>query len=62
MFLRCSNLTINFSNRNISATNCLQDWVANTGNGSGTFYKDPNLTLGTGNSGIPSGWTVVPLY
>ena len=42
-------------------SNSLQDWVVNTGNGSGTFYKDPNLTLGTGNSGIPTGWTVQPL-
>jgi hypothetical protein len=47
---------------NISATNCLQDWVANTGNGSGTFYKDPNMTsFPTGSSGIPNGWTVVDI-
>jgi hypothetical protein len=43
----------------ISAINCLSNWVygvASTGN----FVKNPAMTsLPTGQSGIPSGWTVV---
>ncbi len=44
----------------ISAPNCLQNWVSNIKTGNGTFYKAPGMTSWTtGASGIPSGWTVV---
>ena len=43
----------------ISAFNCTGDWVYDTYTGNGTFYKDANTTWTTGNSGIPSGWTVI---
>lgn len=44
----------------ISAPNCLENWVSNIKTGNGTFYKAPGMTSWTtGASGIPSGWTVV---
>ena len=44
---------------NISASNCLSNWVQYVAS-SGTFVKHPDMTtLPTGTSGIPSGWTVV---
>ena len=42
----------------ISASNCLTDWVYNVAS-SGTFYKAAGVTIPTGVSGIPSGWTVI---
>lgn len=43
---------------NISANNCLAQWVSNVAP-TGTFVKHTNMTsLPTGISGIPSGWTV----
>ena len=43
----------------ISATGCLTDWVSGVSS-TGTFTKAASMTaLPTGNSGIPSGWTVV---
>jgi hypothetical protein len=42
----------------ISATDCLTNWVSGVAS-SGTFVKDLNMTtLSNGTSGIPSGWTV----
>lgn len=42
----------------ISATSCLSNWVYRVA-ASGTFVKDASMTtLPTGNSGIPTGWTV----
>lgn len=44
---------------NISASQCLQEWV-NGAPSSGTFYKNPNMSSwGSGSSGIPSNWTVL---
>lgn len=40
-----------------TASNCLRYWVMGVPSG-GTFVKDSNATWGTGNNGIPSGWTV----
>lgn len=45
---------------NISATNCLNEWVSGVPS-SGTFYTAPGKTTNffpQGNNGIPSGWTV----
>ena len=43
---------------NISATNCTTNWVSGVA-ASGTFVKASSMTSWTtGNSGIPSGWTV----
>ena len=43
----------------ISANDCLSDWVNGVAS-SGTFVKNPAMTtLPTGASGIPEGWTVV---
>ena len=42
----------------ISAQYCLTGWVSNVAS-SGTFYKKSGVTIPTGISGIPSGWTVV---
>jgi hypothetical protein len=41
-------------------SNALLDWLTNASS-SGTIYKDPNLTLDSGTSGIPSGWNVLPI-
>ena len=43
---------------NISATNCLSDWVSGLPS-KGTFYKAPGVNYPRNNNGIPSGWTVV---
>lgn len=60
MFSNCSKLNyIKMLATNISAPNCLTDWVYNVAS-TGTFVKNPSMrTLPTGTSGIPSGWTVV---
>jgi hypothetical protein len=43
----------------ISASNCLTNWVSGVAS-TGTFVKHPDMTsLPSGVSGIPSGWTVV---
>ena len=44
---------------NISASNCTKNWVSGVAP-IGTFYKASGMSSWTtGNSGIPSGWTVV---
>ena len=60
MFRGCSKLNhIKMLATNISASNCLTNWVQNVSS-TGTFVKHPNMTsLPTGISGIPSGWTVI---
>lgn len=40
----------------ISANSCLYIWMADI-NTSGDFYCDQNLTIPSGQNGIPSGWT-----
>ena len=59
MFSGCTNLNyIKMLATNIRADYCLDGWV-NGVSSTGTFVKDPNMTsLPTGDSGIPTGWTV----
>ena len=59
MFLGCIKINyIKMIATNISASNCLQDWVYDVSS-TGTFVKNAAMTsLPTGSSGIPSGWTV----
>lgn len=59
MFQGCSNLNyIKCLATDISATNCLQNWVSGVA-ANGTFVKDSNMnSWGSGTSGIPNGWTV----
>ena len=59
MFGGCTKLNyIKMLATDISAGGCLAVWV-NGVSSTGTFIKDPNMTtLSSGNSGIPSGWTV----
>ena len=60
IFYKCSNINnITMLATDISATNCLNDWVSGV-SATGTFTKSPEMTtLPTGTSGIPEGWTVV---
>ena len=59
MFYGCSSLNyIKCLATDISATICTYDWVYNVAS-SGTFVKDANMSSWTtGDSGIPSNWTV----
>ena len=59
MFKYCNKLKyIEMLATNISATDCLTDWVSGVAS-TGTFVKNSSMTsLPTGKSGIPSGWTV----
>ena len=59
MFRGCTKLNyIKMLATDISAKNCLYNWV-NGVTSTGTFVKNPAMTtLSTGASGIPSGWTV----
>lgn len=41
----------------ISATNCLTDWTSGV-SATGTFVKAVGMSIPTGTSGIPEGWTV----
>ena len=59
MFNSCSKLNnITMLATDISATDCMKTWVTGVAS-TGTFTKAAAATLPTGNSGIPSGWTVV---
>jgi hypothetical protein len=59
MFYGCSKLNIILMlATDISAINCLNNWVDGVAS-SGTFVKNSDMTsLQTGSSGIPSGWEV----
>ena len=59
MFNGCTNLNyIKMLATDISATDCLYNWVIKVSS-TGTFVKHPNMaSLSTGTSGIPTGWTV----
>lgn len=59
MFYQCSDLSsITMLATDISANRCLNRWVGGVA-ASGTFTKAASMTsLPTGNSGIPSGWTI----
>lgn len=60
MFQGCTNLNyIKMLATDISATDCLTNWVSNVAS-TGIFVKHPDMTsLPTGNSGVPVGWTIV---
>ena len=60
MFSGCINLNyIKMLATDISASNCLYDWVYGV-SPTGAFVKHPDMeNLPTGNSGIPEGWTVI---
>ena len=59
MFYECKNLKeITMLATDISATNCLSNWVSGVAS-TGTFVKNAAMTsLPSGKSGIPTGWTV----
>jgi len=57
MFYGCTRLKkLTTLMTNISANYCLSNWVASTA-ATGDFYCPAELTIPTGASGIPSGWT-----
>ena len=60
MFYNCSNLnSITMLATDISATDCLTNWVNGVA-ATGTFVKASSMTsLTTGVNGIPTGWTVL---
>ena len=60
MFGDCSSLNyVKCLATDISASGCVSDWLKNVSS-SGTFVKAASMSSWTtGNSGIPSGWTVV---
>lgn len=60
MFRGCTKLNyIKMMATDINAISCFYKWVEDVAS-IGTFVKNPAMTtLPTGNSGIPSGWTVV---
>ena len=60
MFYDCRSLNhITMLATDISASNCLKDWVYGV-SPTGTFVKHPDMTsLPTGTSGIRYGWTVI---
>ena len=59
MFSGCTSLdSITSLATDIAATNCTTNWVNGVA-ASGTFYKNSSMSSwSTGDSGIPSGWTV----
>ena len=61
MFVDCTKLSnITMLATNISATDCLKDWVDGVA-ATGTFTKASSMTtLPSGKDGIPTGWTVNP--
>ena len=60
MFEKCSNLNYIkcLATDNMSASKCLEGWVANVSS-TGTFVKKESVTWPTGNNGTPTGWNVV---
>lgn len=57
MFYRCIQLhEVRTHMTNISAAGCIANWTEVV-SPTGDFYCDQNLTIPTGGSGIPSGWT-----
>lgn len=63
MFDGCSSLNCIkcFATTGFNTSQCLEKWVLNVAL-SGTFVKDSNQTWSTGESGIPSGWTIFNDY
>ena len=59
MFYKCAKLnSIRMLATDVSAQECLLNWVSGVAS-SGTFYKSAGVTIPSGESGIPSDWTVV---
>lgn len=59
MFNGCTSLKyIKMLATDISASNCLSNWVTNVAS-SGTFVKKAGVTIPSGNNGIPNNWTVI---
>ena len=59
MFVGCSSLNkIECYATDMSATDCLYKWVKDVSS-TGTFIKAAGVTWPSGESGIPSGWTIV---
>lgn len=59
MFKSCSSLKqITCLATDMTASTSLGNWLYGVSS-TGTFYKHPNATWPSGDSGIPSGWTVV---
>lgn len=59
MFRDCTTLNyVKCLATNISATNATKNWLSSV-SATGTFTKAAGVTWSSGNSGIPSGWTVV---
>jgi hypothetical protein len=57
MFSGCTKLReIRTMMTDIDFTDCIYNWVGRV-NTQGDFYCSAELTIPTGNSGIPSGWT-----
>lgn len=58
MFYNCVNLTyVKCLGTNTETENCRVNWLSNVSS-TGTFTKAAGITWPTGDSGIPSGWTV----
>lgn len=55
-YIKC--LATNPSSQTGSANPYTYSWVENAGDGTGTFVKHPDATWPSGDSGIPTGWTV----
>ena len=57
MFKSCTRVNIiNTKMTDISSNNCLNNWLDNVSH-TGDFYCPAELTIPSGASGIPSGWT-----
>ena len=61
MFNGCSKLKeVRIAATTTTATNALNNWLDNV-SATGNFYCDPSVNYPTGASGIPEGWTRLPL-
>ena len=59
MFGGCTSLnTVTCLATDISATNCVTDWLNNTAGG--TFYRNPSVSNDFWNGKVPDTWTVLP--
>lgn len=57
MFYKCTSLQeVRTQMTDISANNCINNWLGSVA-ATGDFYCPAELTIPTGSSGIPSGWT-----
>lgn len=59
MFWGCTSLRrIKMIASDVSASYALNNWVYKINSTTGTFIKHPDVSISTGDSGIPRGWTV----